>query len=282
VLGVRNAIPAPSPTAAVVLVAVAVAVAGCGGSGDRRRAKVGPLPTPGKPTADSCRRALRSAGTRVTGKQARGVDVRTLVGTFRYRTHGRIVERPGGRATRLPRVTKVIVSPARRQSGFECFMVQRRLSDYYGDTATVATRGTQVFVSDTVTQTGPAVTTIDPDVPLTSLSTDQLEWSGSFTARVRTVLRGITYSGVGSGQYAANVIGRKEFVVGGQRLRAVGVESRASFAAGDVSGIGTTVSWISPDRNVVVQTTVDETRRAARRSVRTSYTARLLSATPDR
>jgi hypothetical protein len=197
-------------------------------------------------------------------------------GTYRYRTTGTVTA--SGERTRTRRVdeaTRIVVTAARTAGNISCFRVQRRYAGGVGETATVALRGGDAYSTEFRFEDEESTFSVRPDRPVRSAQSDALDWQGQFTATTSGTLDGVEYEGPARGRYAAHVVGRRTMRVGGEPVRVVGVEARASFAGEDVSGTDRSMRWISVDENVLVAEAVEQVRRGGGRTVRLSYRSRL-------
>lgn len=181
-------------------------------------------------------------------------------GRYTYRTAGSV--RSGDRnPRRLPRRTEYIITDDRRIGAVRCFRVQRRYMPRLADTATFAVRGGDVFLTETRVVAGGQLITIRPEPPVKSLDADDLEWSGSFRGPTR-------------GRYAATVLGRRTFRIGGKRIRSVGVELRYTLD-GEIRGSERSRRWFALDDRGVVSERVEQKRRFGLDPVVLDYRARM-------
>jgi hypothetical protein len=226
-----------------IVLVVAIALAGCGSGSSASSSDAGAvlLRGPGTPNQRDC--SVAALHTNIAAQ-----DLSPAPGTYLYKVKGTRSLSGGTKSVKpLPPVVRVIVTPISRYGKLVCFRMQRRYTAALGDTATFVVRGSDVYLTHLILQSGGEITEIHPTPPVRSLAGSDLNWSGSF-------------SGDTQGQFAGDVVGRRTLPLpGGGKAKAIGIQLRVSFA-GQTRGTLNTTQWLSASRNFVLGEKVDLNR----------------------
>lgn len=237
-----------------------LALSGCGGGNDKTSTRALTLQQPERPTAAQCDYGSASA--------AKPTESPPRAGTYEFKTTGKkVLIGEKRRVFKLPTSSKAVITPARRVGNILCFTTQRKYESDLGDTATFLIRGSDIYLRKLRFQSGGYIKSLSPNPPLLSLSGTELDWSGVFRGRT-------------SGQYAAEVVGRKRIKVGPRKVRAVGIKTRVSYG-GDIKGWERSTRWIAVERNMVIAEDVVQERKFGLDRLRLSYRASLESLEPS-
>lgn len=243
--------------AAIVLVTLALTACG-GGDAPSQTAKI-ELETPKTPTAEQCG---LDGGDSKSGKESPPEP-----GAYDYTTTGtRSVVGESEPPTELPDTTQLIVTPAFQQGAQACFISQHRLEDNLGETGVFVISGDDMFVRSAEFQVGGDISEVTPDPPILALSGSELEWEGTFDGATR-------------GRFAANIAGRKTFRIGGEKIEAVGVETRTSYA-GEIEGLERATRWLDPETRLIIAEEVLQERTFGLDRLRLKYESKLKSLKP--
>lgn len=246
----------------MTLAATALAATGCGGGSDDK-----PAPQQGlrlsaasAPSVADC--AFEDAKS--LDRPASGGDPieAPAPGTYSYETRGTEAV-PGESRRPLPATTKVSVTPSRRSGGLSCVGFVRRWSDRTTTSEVYVLRGEDVYVTAIGLDTPNQVESVAPRPAILALSGSGTAWKGAF-------------AGDTTGSYEMEIIGRRTVRVGGESVRAVGIETRARYS-GDAAGSRRTTSWLALDRALVLSEEGDSSLRVGGGDEKLSYTTKLTS-----
>lgn len=241
------------------LATIVLFVAGCGGEDTPSQTATIELEAPRTPTAAQC-------GLDNSDSQA-GKESPPKPGTYDYATTGtRSVIGESEPPTELPSATQLVVTTALEQGAQACFISQHRLEDNLGETGVFVISGEDTFVRSAEFQVGADISEVIPDPPILALSGSELEWSGTFDGATR-------------GRYAASIAGRKTFRIGGERVEAVGVETRTSYA-GEIEGVERATRWLDSKTRLIIAEEVLQERTFGLDRLRLKYKSKLKSLTP--
>lgn len=253
----------------MTLVSIALLIAGCGGDSDADSgsdegggALVLKAGTP--PSESDC--AFDDAGS-VGGAGGDGSIRAPDPGTYRYSTSGTETVPGGEGAKPLPRETETLVTPAREKEGLTCFGSERTLSERTRIPEVYVLRGEDVYITALGFDTPNLVESFNPRPAVLALSGSQSSWTGGF-------------KGTTSGSYRVEIIGRRTLTIGGTKVKAVGLESTATYQ-GEATGTRRTVTWLAIDRSLVLQEEGTSTIEVGGGSERLEYRTRLLSMKPE-
>lgn len=241
--------------------ALGVTLAGCGGAHRKARG----VPNPAASALLTPQRADCAADRLATSHQPQ--DRVPKPGTYRYRLTG--TQRLVGAGPRTLRGDMTVtVTAALHLNRLRCYRVRRALANDIADTATLVVRGNRVYITQLQSTLGGQQTLLMPDPPVLALDPDRLRWEG-------------TFSGVSSGRYRAEPVGRRRFDIGGRPVRALGVRFTL-VSTGEVSGTQRSLQWFDPRSNLVVREEVEQRRSFGVDELLLDYRARARALTPTR
>lgn len=239
-----------------------VALAGCGGSKEPSASQALTLSSATPPTAQAC--GFNELGSSSTSSN-NGTASPPLPGTYRYATSGSLTTSGQGQ-TVFPRQTTAVATPSRRDGGLTCFGIEHRYAPNVDAVDVYLLRGGDIYIVAIGFNTPSDVETIRPRPAILALSATQTSWAGAF-------------AGETTGSYSVTIVGRRPFEVGGRRVPAVGLLSRATYR-GAASGTQTARTWLATDRSAMVVTEVG--RSSLQYGEQLTYRSTLLSAVPAR
>jgi hypothetical protein len=166
----------------------------------------------------------------------------------------------------LPQRTESTVTPSTKQGGITCFGSDHRYTKTTRTADVYLLRGEDIYIVADGFDTPHFVQSVKPRPAILALSGTQQEWRG-------------TFAGATSGTYSVEIVGRRTFTIGGKRVKAVGLSSRATFR-GETTGTQRRTTWLATGRALVVRETGSSVLHFGGDVERLSYSDRLLSLEP--
>jgi hypothetical protein len=251
----------------MTLAAISVLATGCGGGSDDDDSgtPAGLRLTPGTPpSVNDC--GFEDAKS----LQGEPSDAEPLAvpqaGTYRYRTRGAETT-PDDGVRNLPATTTLTVTPPRRSGRLTCVGFIREWSDRTTTYDVYVLRGEDVYVTALGLDTPNSVESARPRPAILALSGSGTTWKGSF-------------SGATSGSYEMEILRRDTLSIGGERVRAVQVASKATYR-GETTGTRETTTWLGVDRPLVLIENGNQTLRVGGGDQQLRYTTTLTALRPE-
>ena len=249
----------------MTIVAIPLLTAGCGGDSD---AKSEPdalvLKAGSPPSVRDC--AFEDADSIGRAAPGSGRIAAPAPGVYLYSTSGTETVPGGERPEPLPHQTESLVTPSRRANDLTCFGSERRLSDRTRIPEVYVLRGEDVYITALGFDTPNLVQAFNPRPAVLALSGSTSSWNGTFT-------------GSTSGSYRVEIVGRRTFRIGGKSVKAVGLQSDATYT-GEATGTRRTETWLAVDQSLVIEEQGTSTVKVGGGTERLKYRVKLLSLTP--
>jgi hypothetical protein len=250
----------------MTLLSICLIAAGCGGDSEDKSAepaalalKAGSPPSErdcGFDTADAIEPAP-AGSDRIAAPEP---------GIYLYATTGTETT-PSGRE-QLPHETQSLVTPARKTKDLTCFGSERSLSARTKLPEVYVLRGEDVYITALGFDTPNLVESFSPRPAVLALGSTTSSWTG-------------TFKGSTSGNYRVEITGRRSFKIGGETVKAVGLQSDATYT-GNAEGTRRTMTWLAIDRSIVLQESGESRITVGGGDERLEYETKLLSLTPGK
>jgi hypothetical protein len=189
-------------------------------------------------------------------------------GIYLYATTGTQTTPGESGREQLPHQTESLVTPARKTKDLVCFGSERSLSARTKIPEVYVLRGEDVYITALGFDTPNLVESFNPRPAVLALGSTTSSWTGSF-------------KGSTSGTYRVEIVGRRSFKVGGETVKAVGLQSDATYT-GEASGSRRTMTWLAIDRSLVIQESGQSRIKVGGGDERLDYETELLSLTPGK